>query len=48
MYGFKDKEVEFEKETSNLPTCTPKHTHLSLDYPLAFFVVFDHSSVSGY
>ena len=34
---------------SNLkPTCTPKHIHPSLDHPLAFSVVLDPSSVSGY
>ena len=31
-----------------LPTCTPKYSHLSLDHPLAFSVVLDPSSVSGY
>ena len=30
------------------PTCTPKHTHLSLDHPLVFSVVLHPSSVSGY
>ena len=34
---------------SNLkPTCTPRHTQLSLDHSLAFSVVFDPSSVSRY
>ena len=28
-------------EGSLKPTCTPKHTHLSLDYPLVFSVVLD-------
>ena len=28
-------------ESSLKPTCTPKHTHLSLDHPLAFSVVLD-------
>ena len=27
-------------ERSLKPTCTPKHTHLSLDHPLVFSVVF--------
>ena len=31
-----------------LKTCTPKHAHLSLDHPLAFCMVFDPSSISGY
>ena len=35
-------------ESSLKPTCTPKHTHLSLDQPLVFSVVLDPSSVSGY
>ena len=35
-------------ESSLKPTCTPKHTHLSLDHPLVFSVVLDPSSVSGY
>ena len=35
-------------ESSLKPTCTPKHTHLSLDHPLAFSVFLDPSSVSGY
>ena len=28
-------------ERSLKPTCTPKHTHLSLNHPLAFSVVLD-------
>ena len=35
-------------ESSLTPTCTPKHTHHILDHPLAFSVVLDPSSVSGY
>ena len=35
-------------ESSLKPICTPKHTHLSLDHPLAFSMMFDPSSVSGY
>ena len=35
-------------ESSSKPTCTPKHTHLSLDHPLAFSVVLDPYYFSGY
>ena len=35
-------------ESNLTPTCTPKHTHLSLDHPLVFSVVLDPSSVSRY
>ena len=33
-------------ESSLKPTCTPKHTHLSLDHPLMFSMVLDPYSVS--
>ena len=35
-------------ESSLKRTCTPKHTHLSLDHPLVFSMVLDPSYVSGY
>ena len=35
-------------ESSLKSTCTPKHTHLSLDHPLAFSFVLDPSSASRY
>ena len=35
-------------ESSLKPTFTPKHTHLSLDHPLAFSVVLDPPYASGY
>ena len=35
-------------ESSSKPTCTPRHTHLSLTHPLAFSVVLGVFSVTGH
>ena len=35
-------------ESRSKPTCTPRHTHLSLTHPMAFSVVLGLSSVPGY